>query len=53
MTLTQINDQVHMVTGTTVTHGTHLVVLTRDGAEFENGELVERPAESGADAQIA
>jgi hypothetical protein len=36
-----------------VTHGTHLVALVRAGAEFENGKLVERPAESGGDAQAA
>jgi transposase-like protein len=31
----------------------HLVALVRAGARFENGELIERPDESGGDAQAA
>ena len=31
----------------------HLVALVRAGARFENGKLVERPAESGGDQQVA
>jgi len=31
----------------------HLVALVRAGAVFENGKLVERPDESGADQQVA
>ena len=31
----------------------HLVALVRAGARFENGKLVERPDESGGDAQAA
>jgi transposase-like protein len=31
----------------------HLVALVRAGARFENGQLVERPDESGGDAQAA
>ena len=31
----------------------HLVVLVRAGASFENGQLVERPDESGGDQQAA
>jgi putative transposase len=31
----------------------HLVALVRAGATFENGKLVERPADSGGDQQVA
>ena len=31
----------------------HLVFLVRAGARFENGKLVERPDESGGEAQVA
>jgi putative transposase len=31
----------------------HLVALVRAGARFENGKLVERPDESGGEAQVA
>jgi hypothetical protein len=31
----------------------HLVALVRAGARFENGQLVERPDESGGDQQAA
>lgn len=31
----------------------HLVALVRAGAKFEEGQLVERPDESGADQQVA
>ncbi|MGH8894566.1 MAG: IS256 family transposase [Actinomycetes bacterium] len=31
----------------------HLVAMVRAGAKFENGKLVERPEESGGDAQAA
>jgi hypothetical protein len=31
----------------------HLVALVSAGAEFKNGKLVERPAESGRDARAA
>jgi hypothetical protein len=31
----------------------HLVALVRAGARFENGQLVERPDESGDDQQAA
>lgn len=31
----------------------HLVALVRAGARFENGKLIERPAESGGEAQAA
>jgi hypothetical protein len=31
----------------------HLVALVRSGARFENGQLVERPDESGGDQQAA
>jgi hypothetical protein len=31
----------------------HLVDLVRGGARFENGQLVERPDESGGDQQAA
>jgi hypothetical protein len=32
---------------------TDLVALVRAGARFENGKLVERPDESGGEAQVA